>query len=519
MAQQRKYRAHHYRMYLRARWHRVTGGGFFPSAVAAGIGAVLAFGLKRLEDAYGSSLCTSTDTVRSLCFMTLDHAVTLQSAVALGVLGTVGVVFSILLVSLQLVSGQFSPRLVQAIFRDHRSKVLVALLVGVFVFSMASLFFTVVSSGHSSTAGITTLFVGIAGIIAGVVLVLMLYGVAQRQYIGAILDDAAKRTNKILRSGKSQGQRQRRILRKATLPYTVLENVGKFPGTLGQVYTIKSNYSGWVQQLSSRPLLEIGPRDSVLRLETRVGAFVSKGAPLASVWPITSREGRGQLTDEEKTRLDREVNLAAYLGTSRTMQDDADFGLRQITDVFLRAMSPAINDPSTAIEAMMRTATVLRTILVTAPPEQIEQRPERGIAVLRPWDLDAGEYMRHGLDQLRQHGFHDPAVAIALLRTITQLLETTEDERRLAADIQEKLEREARLRHLDLAREELLTQRETLIEAIEQRSDMSEKDLAYTLRGLNPQRPDLVVEREPELPPDLDAWASQGSGADAPDNH
>ena len=103
--------------------------------------------------------------------------------------------------------------------------------------------------------------------------------------------------------------------------------------------------------------------------------------------------------------------------------------------------------------------------------------------------------------------------------TRSQLLESTEDERRLAVDTREKLEREARLRHLDLAREELLSQRETLIEAIEQRSEMSEKDLAYTLRGLNPQRPDLVVEREPELPPDLDASASQDPGAGAPDNH
>jgi uncharacterized membrane protein len=518
MAQQRKYRTHHYRMYLRARWHRITGGGFFPSAVAAGIGAVLAFCLKLLEDAYGSALCVST-TVRPLCFMSLDHALTLQSAVALGVLGTVGVVFSILLVSLQLVSGQFSPRLVQAIFRDHRSKILVALLVGVFVFSMASLFFTVVSSGHSSTAGITTLFVGLAGIIAGVALVLMLYGVAQRQYIGSILDDAARRTNKILWSGKSQGQRERRILSKASLPYTVLDDVGQFPGSLGQVYIVTSDVSGWVQQLSSRPLLEIGPRNCVIRLETRVGAFVSRGAPLASVWPIVSREGRPELTDEEKERLNDEVNLAAYLGTSRTMQDDADFGLRQITDVFLRAMSPAINDPSTAIEAMMRTATVLRTILVTAPPEQIEHRPERGIAVLRPWDLDSGEYMRHGLDQLRQHGYRDPAVAIALLRTITLLLETAEDERRRAADIPEELEREARERHLDLACEELLSQRAALIEAIEQRSNMSEKDLAYTLRGLNPQRPDLVVEREPELPPDFDTWTSGDPEADARGNH
>jgi uncharacterized membrane protein len=71
------------------------------------------------------------------------------------------------------------------------------------------------------------------------------------------------------------------------------------------------------------------------------------------------------------------------------MQDDADFALRQITGVFLRAMSPAVNDPSTAIEALMRTTTVLRTAVTNVLPDQIDQEAARGVIVLRPWDLDS----------------------------------------------------------------------------------------------------------------------------------
>ncbi len=484
-----RYRTHHWGMVFRARWHRVTSGGIFPSAVAALIALSLSVLLHYVESVFGSEICTYSESLLSLCSMSLDMAVSLQAGVALGVLGTVGVVFSILLVSLQLVSGQFSPRLVQAIFRDHRSKTLVALLVGVFVFSMASLFFTVAMSRQVPTAGFTTALVGVAGIIAGVSLVLMLYGVALRQYIGAILDDAAKKTIGILESGRSR--RRKQIAEdQCVVPLSTLKDYRMFPEELGTAFIVTAADSGWVQQLATHSLMKVVPRNCVIRLETRIGAFVPSGAALASVWPIISRSDRSPLTEEEKERLISEVNLSTYLGGARTLQDDADFGLRQITDVYMKSMSPAVNDPSTAIEALMRTTTILRTIIATPLPRQIDQNVERGLVMLQPWNLDSGEFMRHGLDQVRQEATKDPAVAIAVLRTITHLLEAAVEAEQRIEKLTNVTEQTERRQHIALAREELLSQREAFFEKLES-TDFAAKDYAYVLRGSMTQRDDL----------------------------
>ena len=485
----RKYQRRHWRMRVRAWWHRITSGGFFPSAVAAIIGATSAVTMQVLEARYAEAWCAAMGPLDQLCEIPVDTSVSIQAGVALGILGTVGIVFSILLVSLQLVSGQFSPRLVQAIFRDKKSKSLVAILVAVFVFSMTALFATLVLAGEGSAAGLNTALVGLAGVVAGVALVMMLYGVAQRQYIGSILADAADATIDMISNGtKRQGSRH---VCESVVPVSVLEDVRTFPEALGPVHVVMSRRSGWVQQLTSDALLEVAPDNCVIRLETRVGAFIPQGAPLASVWPVTGREGRGTLTAEEIRHLDADVNLTAYVGTTRTMQDDADFGLRQVTDVFLRAMSTAVNDPSTAIEALMRASTVLRSIITSALPEQIEHDDERAVTILRPWDLDAGEYMRHGLDQVRVLAADQPTVAIAVLRSMTHLIETAELEMVAAEALDDELARRARVTHLRLALDELHSQREDLLQRVAN-AGYSDKDFAYVMTGVRPQRPDLV---------------------------
>jgi uncharacterized membrane protein len=485
----KRYRKQHVRMVARARWHRITGGGFFPSAVAAGLAMAAAVSTQMLELRYSQAWCGGDGLMRPLCEIPMDMSVSLQAGVGFGVLGTVGIVFSILLVSLQLVSGQFSPRLVQAVFRDKRSKSLIALLVGVFVFAMASLFLTIVLAPYGSVPGLSTALVGTAGILAGIALVMMLYGIAQRQYIGSILDDAAQTTIRMIRiDAKGRGAQLRRA---ASIPNEVLKDVAAYPEELGPVHVVMSRRSGWVQQLTSDALLEVAPDNCVIRLETRVGAFIPQGAPLASVWPLTSRDSRGPLTAQEKSRLDDDVNLTAYIGGARTMQDDVDFGLRQITDVFLRAMSSAVNDPSTAIEALMSTTTVLRAIVINPLPHQIDHAPDRHITVLRPWDLDAEEYLRHGLDQIRLVAVEQPATAIALLRVLTHLIETADLETRKLADISDEHERVASSEHLRLARKELEDQRRCVVEAVES-AGFTDRDRDYVRSGLAPQRPDLL---------------------------
>jgi hypothetical protein len=88
------------------------------------------------------------------------------------------------------------------------------------------------------------------------------------------------------------------------------------------------------------------------------------------------------------------------LGNARTMQQDIDFGLRQLNDIALRALSPAVNDATTASEVVLRIGSIMRPLVQADLPGH-SVRATRGRILLTPIDLDHGEYIGHAFDQLR----------------------------------------------------------------------------------------------------------------------
>ena len=99
---------------------------------------------------------------------------------------------------------------------------------------------------------------------------------------------------------------------------------------------------------------------------------------------------------------------------------------RQLVDVGLRALSPAVNDPTTAVEASLRVGGLLRKVLVAdLPPERV--RGPEGRMLLRPYSLRHDEYVQHGFDQLRQASPTQPHVVATLLRVLRMLIQHVED--------------------------------------------------------------------------------------------
>ncbi len=135
---------------------------------------------------------------------------------------------------------------------------------------------------------------------------------------------------------------------------------------------------------------------------------MSEGQPLATLW-LAPR-------DPEKVR--RGVASAVDVGDERTMQEDIDFGLR--------ALSPAVNDPTTATEVVLRIGSVLRRLLVRdLPPEAVAGR--EGRVLLRPWALNHDEYVEHAFDELRLAGPTQLRVVTTMLRTMRMLVVTVEE--------------------------------------------------------------------------------------------
>jgi uncharacterized membrane protein len=330
-----------------------------------------------------------------------DAAVALLSTIAGATITTAGVVFSLLVVSLQLASGQFSPRVLRTFWRDRYGQVLIGLLLATFAFCVLAL--TQIDTGADRAPTLTML--GAVGLALGSIVTIAGYlnRLTRQQYVGRIMERIAEEALDLVRE----------------LPYgpRVGVQVGDpvpppDPATLGNPLVVRTPANGWVQQISRRAVLGATPPDSVVRLETRVGAFVTSGTPLVTIWPHPGPDVADQIAPV--------VDDAFVIGPTRTMQQDIDFGLRQLNDIALRALSPAVNDPTTAIEGLLRLGTVMRPLLLADLPAQ-SVRCGAGQILLTPWDLDHVEYVRHAFDQVRGYAAPHAHVVLAMGRTLRML--------------------------------------------------------------------------------------------------
>src|SRR3984893_12536693 len=148
-----------------------------------------------------------------------------------------------------------------------------------------------------------------------------------------------------------------------------------------------------------------------------IGHFVPQGVPLFTV----SRKDR--LTPERSV----ELRSAFVIGSMRTMQQDVEFGVLQIVDIALKAISPAVNDPSTAINCVDQLTRILIRWVGRAPPANLLSDPPHVVRVIIPW-IDFDHLLDTAFEQIRHYAVNDIDVSLRLLRALSDLAATTDDE-------------------------------------------------------------------------------------------
>jgi uncharacterized membrane protein len=189
---------------------------------------------------------------------------------------------------------------------------------------------------------------------------------------------------------------------------------------------VRATKSGYLQIVDADGLVGVASKlQLVVRLEPRAGEWVQEHAPLFSVWPASAAEnGAG---DALRDRI--------WLGNQRSIEQDAAFGIRQLVDVAVKAISPGINDPTSATDCIDR----LGQILVAAGRRQTphpERRDGEGVVRVvvpyRAWD----DLVDLAFDQLRQYGRGSADIALSLLATLATVALATPPARHEALRVQ-----------------------------------------------------------------------------------
>ena len=342
---------------LKARWTDLARGlGFVPGAVVAAFAAlgIVVVELDRRLDLSGVRLVFEGDG---------SAARTVLSVIAGSLITVAGLTFSITMVALQLTSSQFSPRVLRTFFADRITQVTIGTYVGTFVYSLLVLR----SVGTFGDAGfVPRLSVTLAtafGIFAVLLLIVFLQHVAQMIQVSHVMGTIAHDT---------LGRLDRLYPERFGGPAAA----GGYAAVLARWRAepsgeVAPSRAGYVQRVALAALADrlAGEAERVAILVCP-GDFAGAEAPVAEVWPPEAAAAcRAAIRDAVSIRRERDLD------------QDVDFGLRQLTDTALKALSPGINDPATAVTCIGYVRSILARLTDRALPPPTRRFPEHGVTV------------------------------------------------------------------------------------------------------------------------------------------
>jgi uncharacterized membrane protein len=381
------------------------------------LGALLATALLAVDDALDD--VELPVTVAS----TVDASRAVLSVVASATMAFAGIAFSVALLVVQMASSQYSPRVVQGLFRDTFNKRVMGLVVGTFTYCLV-----VLRSVHGNIDGgpssvVPTISVTVA-VVLGIATVLAIVGFidhnAHRMDVSEILQDVTCNARKGISVWPDAGT----DVGPAPLP----PDIPTGPGN-----TATASRDGWLQRVEVDLILDALPAGATARLETAPGRFVVEGTTLVSVWPSDA------LDEQLRGGLRRSV----VIGDARTLGHDPGYGIRQLVDVALRALSPGVNDPTTAQDAIFHMAALLHAMLVRDVPVRSHAGSD-GRRVLLPHLPSHADLLDLAFGELGLVAASHPVVCTYLLEAIWLAGEGLQPEQRRDQDLLAQLDGQAK---------------------------------------------------------------------------
>jgi uncharacterized membrane protein len=337
------------------------------------------------------------DTLRT----TVDSARNLLGTLATATITVAGVAFSISLLVVQLASTQYSPRVLQTFYRDGFTKRTIGIVVGVFTYSLLVLRVVRGPINDNGDDVIPYLSVVVA-LVLGVVAILAILAFINHSAHTMAADEIIRRIAADTRSQIEVMTPDPEEGAAAAMP--------ELPDPPDDAFIVTATRDGWVQQLEPDDLLDAVPEGGTVLLHVRPGSFVPEGLPLCTLWP-------GPDDEERREEVRREVWEAIRQGAARTLYQDVEFGIRQLVDVALRALSPSENDPTTAEQVIEHLAAVMKDLLSRDLPPRYHEDDDRR-QLFRLADPAHQDHVDVAYDQIRRVAASHPSVIMTLLRSL-----------------------------------------------------------------------------------------------------
>lgn len=336
---------------------------------------------------------------------------TLLGAIASSTIGVAGTLFSITIAALTLASNQMGPRLLRNFMRDRGNQLTLGVFLGTFAYCLIVL--RAVRGGEAD-AFVPSLGVTIGLLLAAACIGLLIYfihHVASRINVDTVID--------LVHDDVIEDME--RLTRKDPCP-TIDD-----PVDWSRAVSVCFSHSGYLQQVDTAALVDWAvDQDCVIRFVRRPGEFIYPHAPVALL---------SKPVDEAEAALWSRIALSRQGGSPA----DFTFPIAQLVEVAVRALSPGINDPRTAMSVLDQLGATLAWL--SRRHLGNGQYAQGGRLRLHLPSTDYGDVAEVMFDMIRQNAAASPVVLVHLMRVLTETAGVETDPRR----------REVLIRHAALA--------------------------------------------------------------------
>lgn len=397
--------------HVRKLWDTLKSSYWFIPLVMMALAVILFAGTSKLD-----SVLSSRDK-RDIAWLYVSDADSMRNlllTIAAAIIGIVGVVFSIIMVPLSIAATQFGPRLLRTFLRDTGTQMTLGTFTATFIFCMAVLLRLSDKISHPLPQ-ISVNAALLLGLTSFGVLLYFINHVAVSIQAPVVVARVSKELHTAILHELPDHPNT------TPAPSLFDENSKVLPDSPHSSCVIIATASGYVQARDDDRLLRLaGQYNIVVQLLNQTGDFITKGTPLAIAWP-----------DVDITRLNEAINAAFILGSQRTLVQDVTFGINELVEVAIRALSPAINDPFTAMTCLDWLGSALCYICARTFPQPKLFDHQNHLRLIRSPVTFTG-LTDAAFNQIREYGRTSMAVTLRLMETIKVVAQCarTEEQRK-----------------------------------------------------------------------------------------
>jgi uncharacterized membrane protein len=322
------------------------------------------------------------------------------ATVAGSMITVAGVTFSITIASMTLAASQFGPRLLRNFMRDRGNQVVLGTFVSTFLYCLLVLGAIDENNGAGSVPQLSITLALVLAVASLIVLIYFVHHISTSLQSEDLAASTASEMSVVVQSlfpeklGEGAAEREPEWLRK------------KYDGL--DYRPVQSPHSGYLQSLNNEGLLKLAENhDLVLSLPIAPGDFIVNGSILARLSPPE------RYSDELAGR----ISSMFILGRHRTPDQDAKYPLQQLTMIAVRALSPGINDPFTAITCIDWIGSGLTQVAEREIPSTYRKDGDGEVRVIAH-STTFPELADVALNPIRQSGADHISVMLRILETI-----------------------------------------------------------------------------------------------------